>query len=180
MVAQDFDDLLDEDREFRLPISHVPAPLDLAGVEVASIDKVFVRTVALCFVIHAYSADSPYKYWLQTPEAHGMERKYSARPRNGRFGFTIRKTEICFMLLCFAGIIEPVRYSVNIGLLGLGKMSEDQEYTELAAQRRRALEIELEQTPELIAAREVLQPRDDDRAIFPFIRFNLYYRCLAI
>lgn len=53
------------------------------------------------------------------------------------------------------GIVEPIRPMQNISTLGLGKVSEDQHYAEVAAQKRKLLETEVEETPELKAQREV-------------------------
>lgn len=53
------------------------------------------------------------------------------------------------------GIVEPIRPMQNISTLGLGKVSEDQHYAEVAAQKRKAMDTELEETPELKQQREV-------------------------
>ncbi len=54
--------------------------------------------------------------------------------------------------------MEPVRAQSNLALLGLGKQEEDQHFSENAAAQRRALAVEIEETADMRAAREVNQP----------------------
>lgn len=58
-----------------------------------------------------------------------------------------------------SGIVEPIRSQSNVALLGLGKQSEHDEVAEQAAAQRRTLAIEIEETEEMKAAREVTADR---------------------
>ena len=52
------------------------------------------------------------------------------------------------------GIREPVKATSSIAMLGLGKMTEYIETAQAATAERRKLEIELEETPELVKKRQ--------------------------
>lgn len=52
--------------------------------------------------------------------------------------------------------MDPVRITSNLGSLGVGKLEEDAEYTNADNVKRKALETEVERTPEEMVKREVL------------------------
>lgn len=60
-----------------------------------------------------------------------------------------------YLLLFWIGIIDPIRIDTNLGSLGVGKLAQDQEYTNAENVKRKALDIEVELTPEQSKRREV-------------------------
>lgn len=55
----------------------------------------------------------------------------------------------------FLGIVEPIKSGIRDARLGLGKQEEDDYFTAEENIQRRKLEIEVEETEELVKKREV-------------------------
>lgn len=66
------------------------------------------------------------------------------------------------------GIIDPIQISGAISKLGIGKQEEDNYYTDANKIKRKEMENEKEETPELIKKREVLL------SIIYSVRFKCY------
>lgn len=55
----------------------------------------------------------------------------------------------------YAGIIEPIKTGIRDSKLGVGKQEQDDFFTAEENVQRRKLDIELEETEELVKKREV-------------------------
>ncbi|KAL8541947.1 hypothetical protein ACS0TY_002985 [Phlomoides rotata] len=73
---------------------------------------------------------------------------------NVRLAFSI--ISCCYIL----GIIEPIKSGIRDARLGLGKQEEDDYFTAEENIQRRKLEIEVEETEELVKKREVIAERE--------------------